>query len=510
MNDLPHPTAICALVNSPVNPAEDRFGALLDAAVDAIMLIDCQGHITRFNPAAERLFGYLSEEIIGSNVNRLMPMPDRARHDGYLGRYLATAEPRIIGIGREVVAQRRDGSVFPIDLSVGEFRSGGEHGFVGILRDITHRKQQEAEIRTQSEELRLIFDNAPTGIIITDTTGEITNANRACARLLGYSIESLIGRSHFDLLVSDDRDTIRADLPRFAATSEPIVREVRYVTCQGHVLYALLQSGAARDLDNEPQMIVCELVDQSALYAANSEAEQLRSRLTHVSRLGTLGEMVSGIAHEVNQPLTAIANYAYAGRRLLRTGKAGEEDLAVVLDKIGAQAERAGQVIRGLRNLARKHTTSRERLDCNTLILEVIRLIESELRSCDWKLRLELAPRLPAVIGDGVQIQQVVLNLLRNAIEAMNERASGNIIAVTSTAPGEAYVEIKVTDSGSGISTEGEEHLFEPFFTTKTQGMGLGLSICKSIAAAHGGEITYRQAINGGAEFTLRLPTVTD
>jgi len=375
--------------------AESRFNALLDAAVDAIILIDPHGHVTRFNPAAERMFGYREDEVVGHNVSMLMPEPYRSQHDGYIHRYASTGQRRIIGIGREVEARRKDGTTFPIDLSVGEFRSGDgahrrraedaatEHGFVGIIRDLTERKAQ------------------------------------------------------------------------------------------------------------------------------TREAEGLRSRLTHVGRLGTLGEMVSGIAHEVNQPLTAIANYASACRRMAQAGTLSGEELTSTLEKIGAQAERAGQVIRGLRALVRRHDEIREPLDCNRLIRDVSKLVEFEARAAGYRLVLDLAEPLPAVSGDAVQIQQVVLNLIRNGLDAMLERAHGDSIVIETLAAN-GFVEIRVTDSGPGIPPAALERLFEPFFTTKAQGIGLGLSICKSIVTAHRGELTVQAAPERGARFRVRLPSVGD
>ncbi len=360
--------------------AESRFNALLDAAVDAIILIDPRGNVTRFNHAAERMFGYRETEVAGHNVSMLMPEPYRSQHDGYIHRYASTGERRIIGIGREVEARRKDGTTFPIDLSVGEFRvRAGDHGFVGIIRDLTERKAQ------------------------------------------------------------------------------------------------------------------------------TREAEALRTRLTHVGRLGTLGEMVSGIAHEVNQPLTAISNYASACRRMVQAGSIGGEELATTLEKIGAQAERAGQVIRGLRALVRRRDEVREPLDCNQLIREVLKLVDFEMRQAGYRLVLKLSEPLPAVIGDAVQVQQVVLNLIRNGLDAMLEKATGDTIEVaTQTLDG--VVEIRVTDSGPGIAAAALARLFEPFFTTKPQGIGLGLSICKSIITAHRGELTAEPAPGGGACFRVRLP----
>ena len=377
--------------------AESRFNALLDAAVDAIILIDVRGCITRFNPAAERMFGYREDEVVGHNVSMLMPEPYRSQHDGYIGRYAATGERRIIGIGREVAAQRKDGSTFPIDLSVGEFdaaavpagqrrRAGDaqdEHGYVGIIRDLTERRAQMAE------------------------------------------------------------------------------------------------------------------------------AEGLRSRLAHVGRLGTLGEMVSGIAHEVNQPLTAISNYASACRRMVQAGTIEGEELAGTLEKIGAQAERAGQVIRGLRALVRRREEQREPLDLNRLIRDVIKLAEFEVRQAGYRIDLDLAEPLPATHGDAVQIQQVVLNLIRNGLDAMLEQARGDTIRIE-TGVHEGHVEIRVTDSGPGLPPPVEQRLFEPFFTTKPQGIGLGLSICRSIATALGGELTAASRLQGGAEFQLRLPRMKE
>lgn len=399
-----------------VDAAEDRLGALLNAAVDAIILITPRGDIARFNHAAERMFGYAATEVLGRNINILMPEPHRSGHDGYLQRYSKTGEQRIIGTGREMTAQRKDGTLFPIELSVGEFRHTprfpaqragdiAEHGFVGILREISGRKQQEAELRRNETELRRMLDS---------------------------------------------------------------------------------------------------------LNSSLHEAAELRARLTHVGRLGTLGEMVSGIAHEVNQPLTAIANYANACRRLLASGQSQPGELAETLEKISAQAVRAGEVIRGLRNLVRKRDTVREPLDCNQLVRDVAKLVEFELKQAGFRLMLDLSPQLPAVRGDGVQIQQVVLNLIRNGFEAMLNRANGDYVKVETAGGTDDFVEIRISDCGPGISDETADRLFHPFFTTKPQGIGLGLSICQSIAQAHGGEILHKSREGGGTLFILRLPTLED
>ncbi|MDP3294428.1 MAG: ATP-binding protein, partial [Nevskia sp.] len=331
----------------------------------------------------------------------------------------------------------------------------------------------------------------------------------SCEDLLGYAAEALRGRRHAELVVDDDRDAAVAGLAAIVDSGERLSLELRYRRVDGERLQAQLQAGVALDAEGAPLLTICEIVDRRPLYEATREAEDLRTRLAHVARIGTLGEMVSGIAHEVNQPLTAIANYASAARRFLRagTGAVDIEELAVILDKIAAQAERAGQVIRGLRSLSRRRDAVRERLEVGVLISEVARLVEFELRARGWRLQLEVEEALPAVCGDAVQIQQVLLNLIRNGLEAMAEQASGEAVEVRALRAGSGWVEIRVRDSGPGVPSEVEERLFEPFYTTKAQGMGLGLSICQSIMSAHGGELRYRRGEQGaGAEFVIRLP----
>lgn len=491
--------------------ADDQLGALLDAAVDAMIVIGERGEIARFNRSAERLFGYSAGEVAGRNVALLMPEPDRSRHDGYIRNYVGSGDPKIIGIGREVMARRKDGSTFPIHLSVGEFRRGSSRGFVGILHDISARKRQEEELRRRTEELRLVFENAPTAIATTDATGHIIGANQACARLLGRPIETLLKRRISEFIHPADRGAAVARLQHMLDHGEESSsQELRFWHHDGSVIHALLYSALVRDEQGNPVVVIEELLDRTAALTAQQEAENLRTQLAHVGRLGTLGEMVSGIAHEVNQPLTAIATYASACRRLLRSGASTPDELEAVLAKISSQAERAGQVIRGLRALTRKREQTRETLDLNALVREVAALLAPEVRLAGWTLELELAPGLPEVTGDGVQIQQVILNLLRNGMEAMLERPRGTRLAVATEAPDAGHVQIRVSDSGPGVDPAETGRLFEFFYTTKPQGMGLGLAICQSIVVAHGGTVQYRTAPTGGAEFIVRLPVGGD
>lgn len=371
-----------------VYSARAQFQALLDAAVDAIVLIDERGSILAFNRSAESLFGYTAAEVTGHNVRMLMPEPYRAEHDEYIQRYLESGEARIIGIGREVTAQRKDGSCFPIDLSVGEIADDtGPARFVGIIRDLTERKVVEQEIVEQ------------------------------------------------------------------------------------------------------------------------------RERLAHLTRLGTIGEMTTAIAHEINQPLTAISTYAQASERLLRSGTSDKAELASTLHKIGEQARRAGEVIRHLRRLVKQRDSETEIADLNELIHDLLHLARVDTRAQGLSIRTELADRLPAIEVDGIQIQQVILNLIRNAVDAMAEWRADDTLIIQSVALDKNWVEVRVIDSGPGIPNQVLERLFEPFVTTKPDGLGVGISICRSILNSHGGELYFDRNRPAGtvARFTLpALPEVTE
>ena len=359
----------------------EEFQALLDAAVDGIVLIDGTGKVQSFNRAAERLFGYSAVEVVGSNVSMLMPEPDRGAHDGHLARFIRTRVPHVIGRGREVEARRKDGSVFPVFLSVGVVEGAEPPRFVGFVQDISFRRRAE-------------------------------------------------------------QDTHR-----------------------------------------------------------------LQERLTHVSRLATVGEMSAGIAHELNQPLTAVANYSQACDRLLGLPDPDIDEIRGALRQITAQAVRAGDIIRRLRALARNDAMKRAPTDINQLVGELTDLIQLDAKTHDTQYKLELAARLPPANLDRAQVQQVILNLVRNAVEALSESSSGprQIIVRTQLLP-EGDLEIAVCDTGPGISPEIATRLFDPFCTTKPNGTGLGLAISRTIVKAHQGALEYRPNVPRGACFHVRLP----
>jgi two-component system, LuxR family, sensor kinase FixL len=365
---------------------EAHLASILDTVPDAMIVIDEGGIVQSFSPAAERLFGYSAAEMIGKNVKMLMPSPYRENHDGYIEQYLRTGQRRIIGIGRVVVGERKDGSTFPMELAVGEMRSSDRHFFTGFIRDITQRQQSEARL------------------------------------------------------------------------------------------------------------------------------QELQSEVIHISRLTAMGQMASALAHELNQPLLAIVGYMKGSRRLLESGA---EDRSGVLrdamDKAGDQALRAGQIIRRLREFVGRGDSERRVESVKRLIEEASALALVGTKDQGVRVRFQFDPAVDLVLVDKVQIQQVLLNLLRNAVEAM-EASQRRELVISTAAGDDDMVAVSVADTGSGIAPELMSQLFQPFVTNKRHGMGVGLSICRTIVEAHGGQIRAEPNPAGGTifRFTVRAASGED
>jgi len=389
---------------------EAHLRSILETVPDAMIVIDERGYILSFSSAAERMFGYKEDEVLGENVSMLMPSPDRERHDGYLERYLRTGERRIIGIGRVLTARHRDGATFPIELSVGEARIGDDRVFTGFIRDLTER--QQAELRVHD----------------------------------------------------------------------------------------------------------------------------LQSVLAHVQRVSEMGTLATSLAHELNQPLTAIANYVETARDLLADNAETLRYFQDQLDKISdfspaqiaasraklerntdtieiirealsecaAQSVRAGQIVRRLRDFVSRGETERRIESLQRLITEASALALVGGGGQDLEVDVRLDPKTDLVLVDRIQIQQVLLNLIRNAIEAMAEQRDPRLLIYSEKQP-DGLVRVTVADNGPGIGPDVMERLFQPFHSTKSNGMGLGLSISATIVEAHGGRIWAEPSKLGGTAFHFTI-----
>jgi len=490
---------------------ELEFRALLDAAVDAIIVVDHHGTIEEFSRAAQQLFGYTPDEIVGRNVRELMPDPYRREHDGYMHRYMTTGEPRIIGTGREVRAQRKDGSIFPCDLSVGHVRGIDPPRFIGFISDITARKQAEERLRRSEAELQLAQKLANLGNYVMHPGGDTADYfSPQLHRILGVdeSEHRIVRDEYLEKWVHPaDRKRVSEAFSRMDAGQAPLDIEYQVVLQDGSVKHLHHIAQAMLDPDGTILKHVGTIHDVTDRRRAEDEARVLQERLTHFSRLSTMGEMAAGLAHEINQPLAAIATYAQACQRLIRQPDHDIEDVLAALEQINAQALRAGEVIRRLRNFVKNREVKREPVNCSRLLEDLRTLAETDARLHNIRLRLDCEEPLPTVYADPIQLQQVILNLVRNAIDAMSEAPEDRReVVLTTRMAADREVEITVTDQGTGLAPEATEHLFNPFFTTKSSGTGLGLAISRSIVRAHGGRLWHTPNDVCGARFHFTLP----
>ena len=488
--------------------AAARLQAVMEAAVDGIIVIDAEGIVQSYNMACERIFGYAAGEVIGRNVSMLMPSPDRERHDSYLARYRETGERRIIGIGREVVGRRSDGSTFPLELSVAEVKHGGDHVFVGTIRDITARKRAEEELTEREARLRSILDTAADAIIVIGETGVVETISASASRLFGYQSEEILGQNVKMLMPAPYRDAHDGYLRRYLETGERrIIGFGRIVVGQrkdGSTFPVELSVGEVRLRDR--RLFTGFIHDISKRQEAEQRLHELQAELVQVSRVSSMGAMASAFAHELSQPLGAAMNYLNAVRRMLEevAGPQTSRSLEGTQRAI-AEIARAGEIIQRLRQFIQKGSTERSLERLGRVVEEACALAVVGSSNKGVNIRFDIPSDLPPVLIDRVQIQQVLTNLVRNAIEAMAESPTRDLTVAVSPGRGDK-VEVAVVDTGSGIAPAIAENLFKPFVTTKQSGMGVGLSICKSIIQAHDGELRVEPNPAGGTIFSFTLP----
>lgn len=500
----------------PAPPASEyELQALLDATVDAVIVIDARGIIESFNRSGERLFGYTSQELIGRNVSVLMTHRDRDSHDRYMSRYLATGVPHIIGIGREVDAERKDGSTFPVFLSVGQIHGSDPPRFIGLLHDITLRREAMMAIRRERDRANMYLEMAQVILLALSTDHRVQLINRKGCETLSRREMDLLGRDWLQIAVPEDqRDLLQAECH---AMQNDLTGAERYFehSVQSSTDERRLIAWRCVPMRNAEGRVTGFFFsgeDITDSRRAFEEAQATQARMTQVSRLATLGEMAAGIAHELNQPLAAISNYAHAAQRFSQSLALDQidtdGDIRSALEQIASQALRAGEIIRRLRGLVQNRATQKESSNLNTLLQEILGFVQSEMRLREITLRLELDPELPDAPLDRIQIQQVLLNLLRNAIEALENvpAPTRRVTVSTHCQSASGHIRFVISDSGPGVPDTLLPQIFDPFCTSKPTGTGLGLAISRTIAEAHQGKLSYEPAPGGGAQFVLSLP----
>lgn len=498
-------------MDTSINSRFNTLLAVLDNAVDAIISIDEDGQLLTYNPAAEKLFQYTSADVMDLGLEALMTDEDSSDHQHYIDRYMSGGSPRIIGLGREVRCRRRDGTTFGAHLSISESLAGEKRVFTAIIRDLTERdrmRKAEAALLDNKLEHAIVLQYAPIGIVTMNEAGQVLSANSSAVRITGYSEATLRGRSAIRFIHTDDQLAVNDSFQRLIAGDIAYTSSSHRLRHQEGHYVPIRTFNAAVVHKAPPETVLISMFEDLSLQRAREEEIKVqRERLAHVTQLTQMGEMAAGLAHELNQPLSAISSYAGASRRLVqKLGSAGDE-LQLMCERIGQQATRAGKVIRKVRDLTRRHETTRRLCSINKLISDLIPLVEIDFQHTDIRLQLSLGPDVE-VLADAVQIEQVLLNFLRNSIDAVRLVAPDrHRIELGTTKIGD-QIKVSVSDQGTGFDKSIRDHIFEPFVSSKAEGMGMGLSISKSIVEAHDGVIGINDNPNGGSICWFTLPVV--
>ena len=491
--------------------AARQLELLVEAASGyAIFMLDAQGFVTSWNRGAEEVLGWRRAQAIGQHCAIFLTGPD-ARRQAMEQLDRARREGRFSG---EAWQKRADGSEFVANVSIAPIigESGAALGFAKIVHDVTARRAEERALQRREEHLKSILATVPDAMVVIDERGIILSFSHAAERLFGYSEDAVAGRNVSLLMPSPDRERHDGYIERYLATGVPriigIGRIVTGLRADGSTFPMALSVGEAQAADQ--RLFTGFIQDLTERRDFEARLEQLESELIHVSRLNAMGTMASTLAHELNQPLTAIASYSEAAAFLL--DRSEEPDTAMLRDVMGQIAEqslRAGRIVRRLREFVSRGDLAKTIEDLPKVIEEASALALVGVREKGVATHFTYAPDATPVLIDRVQIQQVLINLMRNAVEAMEGMPTRRLSVATALLD-PMSVQVSIADTGCGIAPQVRDKLFEAFNSSKDSGMGLGLSICRTIVEAHGGRITALDREGGGTEFrfTLMRPQV--
>jgi PAS domain S-box-containing protein len=491
--------------------ADERMRSVVNHVVDGIISIDESGTVTTFNPAAERIFGYAAAEVIGRNVNILMPEPYHTEHDGYISNYLRTGEAKIIGIGREVIGRRKDGSVFPMELAISVFQLGDRPHFTGIVRDITQRKQAEEELRQAEERMRSVVNHVIDGIITIDEHGNVESFNPAAEKLFGYKRSEVIGQNVKILMPEPYHGEHDHYIANYLRTGEAkiigIGREVvgrrkdgstfpmELAVSEFHIGSRRFFTGIVRDITERTRL------EQELRQRLNDLAEADRQK----------NEFLAMLAHELRNPLAPMRNALH----LINMPQADSATVDQARDMMDRQMHHLVRLVDDLLDVSRiirgQIELRREAVDIAVVVTRAVETAQPVIDSHGHELSISQANERIWVEADLIRLAQVIANLLTNAAKYTNK--AGRIFLTVAREDGE--VVLRVRDTGLGIAPELQPHIFDLFvqgdrsLARSQGGLGIGLTLVKRLVELHGGSVAVQSGgLGQGSEFTVRLPAL--
>ncbi len=489
---------------------QSRLQAILSTAVEGIITIDERGTIESLNPAAETMFGYTASEIVGHNVRILMPSPYHEEHDAYLANYRTTGVKKIIGIGRDVVGKRKDGTEFPLELSVSEIELADKKIFTGFVRDLTERQRSE-EIEQSLG--RIVEDSLNEIYICSAETMRFVQVNRGARENIGYTMDELRELTPVDIELEFTSESLREMvLPLLSGEQKQLVVETVLRRKDGTFYDAEVHVQMSK-YQGQPAFVamVVDITDrkksEEALAHLNEDLElrveertrQLRDtqeQLVRKEKLATLGQLAGTVAHEIRNPLAIIKNAAY----FLASKEDGDQEVRDAFGEINRALYTSNRIVGELLDYARDPRLETTEIQSGEVVRRALSVV---MIPGNIVVQSDFGPPNVRIRADAGQVERILINLFQNAVHAMPE---GGNLAIHCRPVADGRVEIEVKDSGHGIEKEDLGKVFEPLFSNKVKGIGLGLALCKRYAELNLGKLSVESELGHGSTFRLTLP----
>jgi PAS domain S-box-containing protein len=492
-----------------VQEIEQQARTIVESALDAVVGMDADGIITNWNKQAEKIFGWTRSEAMGRRMSEtIIPMQHRSSHERGLRHFLQTGQGPILNQRIEITSTRRDGSEFPVELTVTPLKSGDTWSFSSFVRDISDRKRSEQQLRTSEMNLRRMSETIPEMLWSATADGAIDYCNARVLDYTGLSYGEIQGTGWMKTIHPDDADDIAGAWTDSVESGNPFQFEFRCLRASdGMYRWCVSSALPLRASDGGILKWYGTVVDFHDWRQAQEDLRSTQAELAHVNRVMTMGALTASIAHEVSQPLAAIIASGDSCTTWLASEPPNLDKARTAASRMIQAATQASEIVQRVRAMFKKLPSVATLVDMNELIEETISFVQHEAQRNNVSLRAHLDAGLPTVGGDRVQLEQVILNLMMNGLESMAslDRQPKQIL-IRSALPNPGELLVSVADTGPGIDAEHANRLFAPYFTTKPQGIGMGLPICRSIIEAHGGRLWAENNESGGAVFHFMLP----
>jgi PAS domain S-box-containing protein len=491
--------------------AEERLHQTIDYLPHGIVVADSDGCMTEVNIQTEKLFGYDRSELIGRSFDLLICEASRAAYQRYLEEYQYHPIARPISSARFLQGQHKDGRLVYLEVALNPIPSPDGVHIVISLMDVTDQLLAEQKLIESEKRFRRMADAAPVMIWQSGIEKECTYVNKRWLEFTGRPLSEQIGDGWLESIHPDDRTAFMNAYAAAFDIRQPLLMEYRLRRHDGEYRWVL---DKGEPLHTNPEGFtgyIGSCVDITDVRLAQMELQKNQMELSHARRVSAVGELASSIAHELNQPLSAILSNAQAAQRFIQSDPTNLRDVQDILEDIVKDDKRAGSIIKRLRSLIKKKELEFETIVLNDVVAEVAELLQSDALQKRIRISLDLQNDLPLLRADTVQLQQILLNFLLNAFDAMADTPEElRCVSIQTRLLNTDQIRMSVKDGGHGIPVDQLDKIFQPFFTTKKDGLGMGLSIVRSIVLAHGGQISADNNPEGGATFHISLPILHD